>query len=411
MGHSVHIEPLFSWPQCVCARARERRNHLLVAVAQRRDGARRRAADLAASVLVVLFGLLTGGARRQMPGVLASVPMVLLGLLSGGVTSALGSDAANRPLIAHIDEQVLRTGDAFEYRIAWVVDRPYDELVLPDSLQFAPDFVVRSMQADTSADTLVFTYTLQLFGIDVEQVPALKIGVRTGTDTTFIPVEPLPVRYEARVEHTEEELRPLKPIFPFFRNWWPLVLASLLVLLGLLAALWWWIRRRQAAALMPSPKPPPQPEPYVCPLETLNSEFERIRAGIPHPERDVIQWYTALSEAVRRYLDQVHCAGSMESTTSQTLRTLSSAVYEPPVVKELGHVLHQADLVKFARQKPVNKECLAFFADCQALGNTFARADRQLLESRRMAYETELAAQSEAGHQPHPPESPPTRTA
>lgn len=337
--------------------------------------------------------------------------MVLLGLLAGGATTVLGSDAANRPIIAQSDEQVLRTGDAFQYRIAWVVDQPYDELVLPDSLQFAPDFVVRSMQADTSADTLLFTYTLQLFGIDVEQVPALKIGVRTGADTTFIPVEPLPVRYEARVEHTEEELRPLKPIFPFFRNWWPLVLASLLILLGLLAALWWWIRRRQAAALMPSPKPPPQPEPYVCPLETLNGDFERIRARIPHPERDVIEWYTALSEAVRRYLDQVHCAGSMESTTSQTLRTLRSTVYEPTVVKELGHVLHQADLVKFARQKPVRKECLAFFADCQALAITFTRADRQLLESRRMAYEAEVATQFEAGHRPHPPESPPTHTA
>ena len=340
------------------------------------------------------------------------LPVVFFAAAASLVMAAGGPNPTITP---EIDRQILRTGDAFEYRIAWIPDRPYDELILPDSAQFSPDFVIRSMQATSNADTLIIAYTLQLFGIDTDQVPALSIGLRSERDTTMIPVAPIQVRYEARVQDPQEALRPLKPIFPFSRNWWPLILASLLVLLGLLAALWWWIRHRKAAALIPAPPPPEKPVPYVCPLDTLRNEFERIRAGIPQPERSANLWYTVLSEAIRRYLDQMHLAGSMESTTTQTLRTLAGTVYNQQIIRELGDVLHQADLVKFARYKPVKQECEVFYKTCLALAETFAQADEQLLASRRKLHEGESAGQSESGsgtvQSPHLPKTHPNRPA
>ena len=87
---------------------------------------------------------------------------------------------------------------------------------------------------------------------------------------------------------------------------------------------------------------PPAP-PHVAAL----SEIQRLQSDA---DSDGKQWYTHLTEELRRYMEQRFGFNALELTTDEIIARLEQL--EPAALAELHEVLRTADLVKFAKYAP-----------------------------------------------------------
>jgi len=262
----------------------------------------------------------------------------------------------------------------------------FDAVVYPDSADFAPDFLIRDRQVerDQRGDTLV--YHLVYFGVDGEQVPELYAGLVRGTDTLQLAIPEVPFGYRSRVEDPDADLRPLKPIFPFSRSWWPFLLLGLV-----LAAIAAWLMYRYRKKLVPEPKPVVKPvvrfEPFRNPLDDLRRELDRIQYAYGEPHRLSKQFYTELGDAFRSYFERAYKFPALESTTWEVIQGLTSAKADDEVVAMASRILEEADLVKFAKYEPNEADCSNVMNIARSLFRCIAENDRYRIAVLRKKHE------------------------
>jgi hypothetical protein len=130
----------------------------------------------------------------------------------------------------------------------------------------------------------------------------------------------------------------------------PLPLVALGV--ALVAAAAWGLRRRlrrqtsEAPALAPAAPPAPL-DPYAMALERLAALEREPLAGDAVEAR-----YEAVADALRDYLEAAEGIPARERTTTELLWALPPRLTESGSRRLTGEVLSEADLVKFARQRP-----------------------------------------------------------
>ncbi len=96
------------------------------------------------------------------------------------------------------------------------------------------------------------------------------------------------------------------------------------------------------------PAPPPEPADVIA-LRELNTlrEEELWQKG------DVKEYYSRLSDIIRRYLDNRYGISSPELTTDETVRMLQkAAVTTGPQMSQVKELLLLSDMVKFAKYMP-----------------------------------------------------------
>ena len=137
-----------------------------------------------------------------------------------------------------------------------------------------------------------------------------------------------------------EDIRDIKGLVPLPHNWWWLCL--LLGLAAILAAAYWLWKRRQPANVTNAPPPP---TPYELAIRAL----QQLREENPPVE----EFYTRLSDIVRRYLEGRFHLRAPERTTEEFLYEVSQDNTLAQEHKDLlGAFLQESDLVKFARHHP-----------------------------------------------------------
>ncbi len=147
---------------------------------------------------------------------------------------------------------------------------------------------------------------------------------------------------------------------------WPWILAALL---AAAAAAWWWWRRRRAVpeAAAPVPAGPPRPA-----HEVAYAGLERLLAGGLLEKGRIKEFYIALTEIVRRYVEARFGVETFERTTAEILEALLGARLPIRVTTGLAEFLSVCDLVKFAK----------FLPDAEATRVTVALAYRLVDETR-----------------------------
>ncbi len=137
-----------------------------------------------------------------------------------------------------------------------------------------------------------------------------------------------------------EDIHDIKGLVPLPHNWWWLWL--LLVLAAVLALLSWLWKRRQPAD---ATKALPPPTPYELAIRAI----QQLREENPPVE----EFYTGLSDIVRRYLEGRFHLRAPERTTEEFLYEVSRNNTLAQEHKDLlGAFLQESDLVKFARHHP-----------------------------------------------------------
>ena len=117
--------------------------------------------------------------------------------------------------------------------------------------------------------------------------------------------------------------------------------------------------------------PPAPPDPYSAAIARLHAiEAERWAHG------DVARHYEAVADALRDYLEAADGIPARERTTTELLWSLPPRLGEGGLRRRVQDVLGDADLVKFARQRPPVDEASGYTDQARDLLERWHRAPR-----------------------------------
>jgi hypothetical protein len=152
---------------------------------------------------------------------------------------------------------------------------------------------------------------------------------------------------------TTGEIRDVKPPFSIPLSLEEIVLYSGIVLLiaalGYAGFRFWKKRRarRKGEVYVPPPRPA-----HSTALEELAllKEKQLWQRGL------VKQYYSELTEILRRYFENRYRLPALEETTDEIVAGLSKQSVDGPIVASAESILRRADLVKFAKHQPAMPE-------------------------------------------------------
>ena len=284
----------------------------------------------------------------------------LLSLISLAFLCCGKVEVQQRPLIdVAIDSAAILIGEQTVLHLTVTADqdRPV-QVVIPNDTLMAGVEVLNLSKPDSTKiennrmvikqDVLITSFDSSLY-----LLPPLK--VIDGTDTVYsnqvaLKVSTLPVNVE-----NPEEFFDIKQVWkpPFvLADYYPIIIGILLVLL--LAALAWyiWKRMRERKSLIPFKKE----EPKLPPHEQAIKELDEIKQQKLWQQGRSKEYYTLITETLRRYMVDRFGINAMEMTSDEILALIKQTTEAQSVYDNLRQILSLADFVKFAKMNPLPDE-------------------------------------------------------
>ncbi|MCF8320055.1 MAG: BatD family protein [Flavobacterium sp.] len=264
---------------------------------------------------------------------------------------------AQKQVETKIDVTKNKIGAQFNLTYKTTVDTA-SKVVFPTLKNFGRMEVIRSYVVDTIKNgaryELIKKYGVTQFDSGKYVIPSLKILINNkvfATDSILVEVSDVPV------DTLKQKLFDIKPIAESefqLGNFWKYFLILLLIL-GLGALAYWLIKKYKNK--------------QVEEVEELKSPIERATILLKNLEKKelwqkgaVKEYYSELTDIARNYIEEAIEIPAMESTTSELIIALRAASIKKKMtvsaetLENLERVLKQADLVKFAKSRPVDFE-------------------------------------------------------
>ena len=251
---------------------------------------------------------------------------------------------------AAVDTTTIKIGEQITYRLS-VESSGENVVVFPEGQTFSPLEMVEAYAIDTSKigerQKLIREYALTQFDSGKYTIPQQRVLINERefrTDSFSVVVN------DVVVDTTKQKMYPIKPsveVPPAFSIpgwlWWLLGI----ILLGVAAYLLYKSRkkRKEAAKRLP-------------PYEQALLELKQLDDSHLLEQREIKEYYSQLSAAVRRYLDGEVYDHALESTTNELIAYLEAErdkgklKLENTTIARLKTILERADLAKFANSKP-----------------------------------------------------------
>ena len=251
---------------------------------------------------------------------------------------------------AEADTTKIRIGESINYQIT--IENADKGVVFPelqlDSLGRVE--VVESLPVDTLKEKLIKKYVLTSFDSGQYKIPKQRILIWTQeylTDSLIVDVTTV------AVDTTKQAMFPIKAIqnepytFEDFKKylWW---LLGALLLIGII--LYFVFRKKETKEEIEARIPP-----YQLALQRLNELDDKQL----WQKNKIKQYYIELTDIVRIYIERELKIPALESTTDELMETIgdfstSSSLNIPKeTINKLNNLLKDADLVKFAKFKPL----------------------------------------------------------
>ena len=264
---------------------------------------------------------------------------------------------AQKQVETKIDVKKNKIGAQFNLTYKTTVDTA-SKVVFPTLKNFGRMEVIRSYVVDTIKNggryELIKKYGVTQFDSGKYVIPSLKILINNkafATDSILVEVS------DVKVDTLKQKLFDIKPIAESefqLSNFWKYFLILLLIL-GLGALTYWLIKKYKNK--------------QVEEIEELKSPIERATILLKNLEKKelwqkgaVKEYYSELTDIARNYIEEAIEIPAMESTTSELIIALRAASIKKKMtvsvetLENLERVLKQADLVKFAKSRPVDFE-------------------------------------------------------
>lgn len=264
------------------------------------------------------------------------------------------SFAQNQPKVSiEIDTTKIRIGERINYQI--IVENADKGVVFPklqlDSLGKVE--VVESFDIDTLKDKLIKKYALTSFDSGQYVIPRQRIKIWTQeylTDSVLVDVATVAVDTTKQQMYTIKAIQNEPYTFDDFKNylWW---LLGALLLIGII--LYFVFRKKETKEELEARIPP-----YELALMRLGELDEKQL----WQKNKIKQYYVELTDIIRNYIERELNIPALESTTNELMETIgdfntSSQLNIPKeTIDKLNKLLQEADLVKFAKFKPLANE-------------------------------------------------------
>lgn len=261
-----------------------------------------------------------------------------------------------KQVVTSIDKTKNKIGAEFQLTLKTSVDTTA-KVAFPNPKNFGALEVIQSYAIDTikknSKYELVKKYGLTQFDSGKYMIPRVTILINNK------PFFSDSIRVEVSivvVDTLKQKLYDIKPIVEVTssKSWiWKLLLI-LLLLAGIGAFVYWFLKIRQKKKI--------EEEIYKTPIEKATSLLNSLEKKQLWQKGEVKAYYSELTDIARNYIEEAIDVPAMESTTSELIEGLRKASQKKKMalsqetLENLEKVLQQADLVKFAKSKPLEFE-------------------------------------------------------
>jgi len=247
-----------------------------------------------------------------------------------------------------IDSTKIKIGEEILYTINVQADST-DVVVFPEEQTFAPLEMIESYKTDTTFEAsklrLIKKYGLTQFDSGHYTIPPQRIFINNKpflTDSIKVEVADVPV------DTTKQKMFDIKPAVevksaPF--DWLSLLYWLVPILLIIAIAIYLFRRKKRKEA---AEKQLPPYEEAIVALKTLdNSQLLK--------ENKSKEYYSSLTEIVKRYLDREVDEAALESTSDELITRLmmhkdaGNFDFDLETIRKLDAIFKRADLVKFAK--------------------------------------------------------------
>lgn len=199
---------------------------------------------------------------------------------------------------------------------------------------------------ESKPDDPVRIYRLRITAFDSGHYQIPPLPVQVGASPYYTPPLRLVVRFAPYdLSGDYRDIRELPEVNPAQRlPWlWPVSVAVLLLAAGLI----WWMRRRKRQAEQDQDPRQARLSPFEEAMEILQqAEHQYARDG------EKKAFYSAINEAVRRYLYRKLGMETAEQTNAEILASLQAGDHPLEGFPALADAMQTMDYVKFARYQP-----------------------------------------------------------
>ena len=259
--------------------------------------------------------------------------------------------ASHAQVTSSIDSTSVLIGEEIQYRIVVQADST-DMVVFPEGQTFMPLEVIESYKIDTTYEQakyrLIKKYGLTQFDSGKYTLPPQQVIINNKTFLTDS------LKIEVRdvvVDTTKQKMFDIKPAIEVDRPPFDFIqlLYWLLPVLILLGALGYFLLRRKKRKEAAEKQLPPYEEALVALQELDNSQLLK--------ENKSKEYYSHLTEIVKRYLDREVDDSALESTSDELIARLQlhkdagNFEFDDETIRHLDQILKRADLVKFAKMQ------------------------------------------------------------
>lgn len=253
---------------------------------------------------------------------------------------------------AKIDTTSIRIGEQFEFKIT--VNETAN-VIIPKLENLVGLEIIEDKKIDTLNNQLIKKYILTSFDSGAYYIPQQQIFIRQKlflTDSLLIKVA------SVAIDTTKQKMFPIKAIQkePYqlddFKPYLWYVLIALL-LIGLI--LYFVLRKKkeiEEKIIVPA----------LPPFEEAIQKLHELDEKLLWQNNQVKEYYSELTEIVRAYIERELKVPALESTTDELIETLTdfndskSISTTKETIKKLRGLLREADLVKFAKSKPISDQ-------------------------------------------------------
>ena len=264
--------------------------------------------------------------------------------------------AQQKQVQTSIDTTKNKIGAEFKLTLKTNVDT-LSKVVFPNVKNFGALEVIQSYPIDTIKKNdryeLVKKYGLAQFDSGKYTIPSVRILINSKaflSDSLNVEVA------NVEVDTLKQKMYDIKDIAPAdnsIGDWWKWLLV-LFIISGLGALAYWYLKKHKEKK--------EEAEIYKTPIEKATNLLNTLEKKELWQRGEIKEYYSELTDIVRIYIEEAIEVPAMESTTSELIQALKIASLKKKMelsketIDNLFTVLKQADLVKFAKSKPLDFE-------------------------------------------------------
>lgn len=244
----------------------------------------------------------------------------------------------------------LTVGEVFTISLKIQLDKPYKKVIFPDSSAFPQNLEWISTQqfrVTDFADSIL--YTVQFFENQDVKLSPFPIALIENIDTNLVFSNQITLFFKSVLPSEDAELKPLKPIFDFSSFPWALFLIILAVLLAAGVGYYLFKKSKENTLVQEII----EIEPFRSPLLELETTLNYLKQEYDLAStKDYKYFYTALSDSIRAYYEELYKIPALESTSRELFRYLDAFGVDHEMIKSTRKTLNRSDMVKFAKFTP-----------------------------------------------------------